>query len=810
MCLRLELEIPQASLLVLTKPLLAQLEVTSSQYPHCLLWTHSGDFHFRRRTALHTPGFPGLGSYPHTCDACTTIYATYLVNFNYPKPPESARLQMLCLWAESIRKAESSLGAAAQSEIVVLTHANSSLDILCHQWNVQVVPLDLYTELGRVARMHAYHQFMQHPDARGKHVVFMYSNMLLLRNVQEQLALGRAHYDLAATWRPRSPIPRTEPDLRVNPAVYLVPATSRARRWVFALIGDMWLKNYKGDAKYGEHKTLRDLLGASSLSFPDISESINITVSVADLVRQGLSVMGAEMGDRKLRLHLASHLVLDHDPPLRCEQHRVAAMHFQGSLKVCMGLYMDSLRREEALPIFNGTRPWPMQEAQRCRASLEGTTTVGSPVTGGRQLPVDPVQAGTKLEPKKTVPATVTSEKQASGETLDRPPGESAAMHAQKAVDASFAAKMAADTAMQASNMSASLVQLAESNMNLIGIETRAEAVNDEAAESRNMSQRLSWADQAADGAGSSADAAQAASEAAEEAAAQAELAAQVVLGVQGQQGVSNTDVARAVRAAEVAEEMVAKSKLFADSANKSAFLLAQRAETARQDAEKEFSALTDEGSAEVQGNTDNSTVTIRLHGIFNPAGEKAKPSSTVWSGISSNSMAPSRATLESTAPVNAHGKASDMDANRVSRALDEKSMLHAMERLGIAPFVDDANHLGVVNEQKLEDIDTNRSDSAISASKSDEILKNVALPASENEYGYNRMAVISQESPAKHDLERISDSPQPPLLWPPHQSEGFKTVQQVQGGDGTDAMRYGRRFGHIGYKVMRSSSKDG
>lgn len=115
---------------------------------------------------------------------------------------------------------------------------------------------------------------------------------------------------------------------------------------------------------------------------------------------------------------------------------------------------------------------------------------------------MDPVQAGTKLEPKKTVPATVTSEKQASGETLDRPPGESAAMHAQKAVDASFAAKMAADTAMQASNMSASLVQLAESNMNLIGIETRAEAVNDEAAESRNMSQRLSWADQAADGAG--------------------------------------------------------------------------------------------------------------------------------------------------------------------------------------------------------------------------------------------------------------------------------------------------------------------
>lgn len=56
-------------------------------------------------------------------------------------------------------------------------------------------------------------------------------------------------------------------------------------RWVFALIGDMWLKNYKGDAKYGEHKTLRDLLGASSLSFPDISESINITVSVAGALR---------------------------------------------------------------------------------------------------------------------------------------------------------------------------------------------------------------------------------------------------------------------------------------------------------------------------------------------------------------------------------------------------------------------------------------------------------------------------------------------------------------------------------------------
>ncbi|KAK3248261.1 hypothetical protein CYMTET_42272 [Cymbomonas tetramitiformis] len=304
--------------------------------------------------ALYMLAFSARGLAEETdTSRCPLIYATYLVAPGNLTDKSTKQHEMLCLWAESIRR------VADETDLVVwVTDTDTDPYVECPELNITRVAVP-HTRYGTIGRFEAFHGMLQTNITAGKCVVGMDTDMLVLRSMHD--AFHDAHFDFGLTWRRTNVNPIRDKYMPINGGIWFLPLNSKVQMYLFSTFAEHFKANYMHDFFLGDQKVYRDLLMLRENPLPlssDLEVNRKVWISTVTELSANSTSQGQVFAARALRqfskqrkvaFRLYPARIYNHFPPLKADEMTVYNVHFKGPLKGCMELYMQNLRAAQPL-----------------------------------------------------------------------------------------------------------------------------------------------------------------------------------------------------------------------------------------------------------------------------------------------------------------------------------------------------------------------------------------------------------------------------------------------------------------------------
>lgn len=310
--------------------------------------------HFVYAAALYMLALSAQGLAEKTeASRCPLIYATYLVAPGNLTEKSTMQHEMLCLWAESIRRV-----AHVTDLVVWVTDTSTDPYVQCPEYNITRVAIP-HTRYGTIGRFEAFHGMMRTNITTGKCIVGMDTDMLVLKSMHN--VFHEAHFDFGLTWRKTNVNHARDKYMPINGGIWFLPLNSPVHMFLFSTFAEHFKANYMHDFFLGDQKVYRDLLKLRENPLPinsDLEVNRKVWISTvptlsANSTKQGkmfaAQVLLQFSKRRRISFRLFPAKIYNHFPPLKSDELTVYNVHFKGPLKGCMELYMQNLRAARPL-----------------------------------------------------------------------------------------------------------------------------------------------------------------------------------------------------------------------------------------------------------------------------------------------------------------------------------------------------------------------------------------------------------------------------------------------------------------------------